>query len=393
MNKMSFSLVLGLLVMALISCSTSQSTTQEVAGPKVIGATKEAVVLEYTEERTEFLISPILETGKTGLISGDADDPAIWNHPTDPSRSLIFGIDKVDGLWVWDMSGKELLIVDPWGKPGNVDVRYGLELGDGKVDIVALNLRKVKFEEASKAAVYAINPDWTSGDDVLTVLADGKSDGNDITKGTYGMGLYQNPETGNIYFFENASTGPISQYLIEDDGTGAAVKLTLVRQLEYPGKTCEGMVADDQMGFIYIGEEDAAVRKYYAEPTMPVEAISSFAFAEDGYSRDREGLALYNCTDGTGYLLVVDQGDASEQIPSIIRIYEREGDNKLVKTVALLDRDGNPMWDQDGVGASSTPILPQFPHGVVIGHDGENSTYPIYDWRDIAGSELKVCGE
>ena len=393
MNRTLILLVLLTLAFAFISCSSTPSSSQQVTGPKVIGATKEAVVLEYTEDRTEFLISPVMETGRTGLISGDADDPAIWVHPEDPSRSLIFGVDKVDGMWVWDINGDEVAYIDPWGKPGNVDVRYGLELGGGTVDIVALNLRKVKYEEVSKAAVYAINPDWTSGDDVLTVLADGQTEGNDITLGTYGMGLYQNPEDSNIYFFENASTGPIKQFLIEDDGSGEGVKLSLVRELVYPGDTCEGMVADDLLGFIYIGEEDAAVHKYYADPAKSPEVVSSFAFAEDGYSRDREGLSLFECSDGTGYLLVVDQGDASNKIASIIRVYERQGDNKFVKTVALLDRDGKPMWDQDGIGSTSTPIPPLFPNGVVIGHDGANSTYPLYDWRDFAGSELDICGE
>ncbi|RKX81175.1 MAG: hypothetical protein DRP60_01330 [Spirochaetes bacterium] len=393
MNKIFGSLVLLSVVIAFVSCSSTPSASQDVTGPKVIGSTKKAVILEYTEDRTEFFASPVKETGETGLVNGDADDPAIWIHPTDPDRSLIFGVDKSDGLWVWNMEGEELAAIDIWGKPGNVDVRYGLNLGGGSVAIVAVNIRKVKYVAGSKAAVFAINPDWTSGDDVLTVLADGQSEGNDITLGTYGMGLYQNPADGKIYLFENASTGSIKQFLIEDDGSGEAVKLTLVRELNYPGDTCEGMVADDQLGFIYIGEEDTAVRKYYADPSMPNDVVSSFAFAEDGYSRDREGLSLYNCADGTGYLLVVDQGDASNQIASIIRIYERQGDNKFVKTIALLDRDGNPMWDEDGIGSSSAPIPPLFPNGIVIGHDGANSTYPLYDWRDIAGSELAVCGE
>ncbi|RKX89101.1 MAG: hypothetical protein DRP70_04750 [Spirochaetes bacterium] len=390
---MLVSILLIALAFAFISCSSTPSSSQQVTGPKVIGATKEAVVLEYVEDRTEFLLLPVMETGRTGHVNGDADDPAIWVHPTDPARSLIFGVDKGDGLWVWNIDGEELKAVDIWGKPGNVDVRYGLELGDGTVDIVAVNIRKVKFAEGSKAAVYAINPDWTSGDDVLTVLADGQAEGNDISLGTYGMSLYQNPEDNKIYFFENASTGPIKQFLIEDDGSGEAVKLTLVRELVYPGNTCEGMVADDQLGFIYIGEEDTAVRKYYADPAKSPEVVSSFAFAEDGYSRDREGLALYECSDGTGYLLVVDQGDASNKIASIIRVYERQGDNNFVKTVALLDRDGMPMWDQDGIDSTATPIFPLFPYGVVIGHDGANSTYPLYDWRDFAGSELDICGE
>ncbi len=383
--------LLALAVLLVVSCATK--TAPQLTAPIVRTATKQAVVVEYEETRTDFLIHPKYDTGKTGLLAGDADDPAVWIHPTDPSRSLIFGVDKVDGLWVFDFSGKELTHVDPWGKPGNVDVRYGLQLGDRRVDIVALNLRKVKYEKSSKIAVWAINPDYTSGDDVLITLTDGQGSQNDLQLETYGFCLYKNPDTGLIYAFENASVGPISQYLIEDDGTGAGVKLTHVRDLVYDGTTCEGMVCDDELGYFYVAEEDTAIHKYYADPAMPNESIASFAFAADGYSRDREGIALYTCDDGTGYLMVVDQGAASEKVASIFRIYERQGDNKLVKTVALLDRDGEPLWDDDGVEAVATPVLPDFPHGFVVAHDGANSTYPVYDWRDIAGDDLSLCGE
>lgn len=384
--------VFFVLLVGLFSACTSKPVAQQLA-PRVIKSTKKAVILEHRETRTDNLVKPVLETGRTGLLAGDADDPAIWIHPTDPTKSLIFGVDKVDGLWVWDMTGTELTHIDGWGKPGNIDVRYGLDLGGKAVDIVAMNLRKVKYKTASKLAVYGINPDYTSGEDVLITLADGHSDDNDITTGTYGFGLYSNPETGLIYAFESASTGPISQYLIEDDGTGTGIKLTLVRELVYEGNTCEGMVADDELGFFYVGEEDLAIHKYYAAPDMSPESIYSFAFAEDGYSRDREGISLFNFDDGTGYFLVVDQGDFSNKIASILRIYERQGDNKLVKTVAHLDMDGKAMWDDDGVDSNATPILPLFPNGLVIGHDGAKSVFTLYDWRDFAGSDLKLSGE
>lgn len=392
MLKKCRALLMSLIVFGIFVSCASKPEVQQLA-PRVIKSTKEAVVVEYTETRTDNLVLPVLETGKTGIIAGDADDPAIWIHPTDPSRSLIFGVDKVDGLWVWDMNGKEITHVDGGGKPGNVDVRYGLELGGEKVDIVAMNLRKVQYKTASKLAVFAINPDYTSGDDVLMTLANGQTENNDLQIGTYGFGLYSNPETGLIYAFENASTGPISQYLIEDDGTGKGIKLTLVRELVYEGETCEGMVADDEFGFIYVAEEDYAIHKYYADPEMSPVAFHQFAFAEDGYSRDREGISLFNCSDGTGYLLVVDQGDASNKIASILRIYERQGDNKLVKTVAHLSMEGEPMWDDDGVDSNSTPILPNFPNGFVVGHDGDKSTFTVYDWNDIAGTDLNICGE
>src|SRR5688500_15183786 len=40
------------------------------------------------------------------LHSGDAmDDPAVWVHPTDKSRSLVLGNDKGGGLETYDLDG------------------------------------------------------------------------------------------------------------------------------------------------------------------------------------------------------------------------------------------------------------------------------------------------
>lgn len=388
MKKLGKVIVLCILVLAAIGCASS--APEEKKGPIKRTATKKAEKLPYDEWRTEDMVYPVIETGRTGIHHGDADDPAIWVHPTDPMRSLIFGVDKVDGMWVFDMEGNEIRRIDILGKAGNCDVRKGLKLGDGEVDIVAVNLRKVRNEPASKVAVYAINPDWTGADDVVTMLADGSSKNNYIDKDTYGCGMYKSAVDGSIYIFENAATGPVTQYLIEDDGTGEAVKLTRVRDLTYEGTTCEGMVADDALGYVYVVEEDFGVHKYLAEPDASPDSIDVFATAEDGYTRDREGISLYAGPGDEGYLIVVDQGAYSDNIASIWRIYERKEGHKLVKTVACRDVDGNPIFDEDGVGSTSTPIPPMFPYGAVFGHDGNRSTYPVYDWRDVAGDDLKI---
>src|SRR5262249_18029341 len=52
---------------------------------------------------------------------GDAaDDPAIWVHPGDPTRSLILGTDKKGGLNVFDLEGRRLQIVSHGSRPNNV---------------------------------------------------------------------------------------------------------------------------------------------------------------------------------------------------------------------------------------------------------------------------------
>jgi hypothetical protein len=48
------------------------------------------------------VVDPVVSTSPTG---GNADDPAIWIHPTDPARSVVIGTDKDAGVYVWNMDG------------------------------------------------------------------------------------------------------------------------------------------------------------------------------------------------------------------------------------------------------------------------------------------------
>jgi 3-phytase len=43
----------------------------------------------------------------------DADDPAIWIHPTDPAQSLILGTDKQGGLHSYNIDGSQHQLISP----------------------------------------------------------------------------------------------------------------------------------------------------------------------------------------------------------------------------------------------------------------------------------------
>lgn len=342
-------------------------------------------------------VKPKITTGRTGKksLSGNADDPAIWIHPTNPAKSLIIGVDKAEGVWIWTLDGKELTYFDPWGKVGNIDVKYGFNMGGGKrVDIVAVNLRKVTGKSnAGKLAAYSINPDWTSGSDVVKVLCDGKSTGNDISPGSYAFTLYNDKAKDKMYIFESADKAPYlpKQYELVPNAKGDGITVKHVRDLVYTGGVNEGMVTDDDKGFVYIGEEVLAIHKYKAQADADPKVVSSFAPKSDGYEADREGIALYKISPDTGYLIVTDQRAKAEGTYSVYRIYDIKTE-KLVKTIVPMNKDGDYLWDDDGVDANPTP-LPGFPHGIVVGHDGENANYPIYDWADFAGNDLLKAGK
>ncbi len=251
----------------------------------------------------------------TGAVTGDADDPAIWIHPTDPALSLIIGTDKAgDAVYVWNMQGQQLQRIPLINTPNNGDVRYGMEVGGAPVDIYV-----VGAEDPSRVVVFKIDPNTRALSDITTA-------GGILTpqvKAPYGVALYRRSHDGAMYVFVDSNggtTGVLHQYQLFDDGAGR-VRGVFVRSfgLEYNGHHSEGIVADDDLGYVYIAEEDCCVHKFYADPAMGNLRLAVFAQA-DGIESDREGLAIYGCADGTGYLLLSSQGNKR------IKVYRREGD-------------------------------------------------------------------
>ena len=71
---------------------------------------------------------------------------------------------------------------------------------------------------------------------------------------------------------------------------------------------CEGAVADDELGCVYLSEETKGVWKFDAEPDAVSTGTLIAAVGENGLKGDVEGLALTQGANGSGLLLVSDQG-------------------------------------------------------------------------------------
>jgi len=154
--------------------------------------------------------------------------------------------------------------------------------------------------------------------------------------------------------------------------------------LNYSGGTAEGFTADDELGFLYATEEAKGIHKFYADPDQSSDRRLFFA-SGDGTVSDREGVGIYGCSDGTGYLVLSSQGN------STIKIYERQEDNKFMKTVIATNQSGKTGLGSDGLDVTSGAVPPLFPNGFVVVHDDPGSVYHVYDWRDFAESELTSC--
>lgn len=86
------------------------------------------------------LVEPSYETDANG---GDGDDPAIWISPVAPELSRIITTVKSEreaGLGVYDLQGK-LVQAFPAPQPNNVDMIYGFQAGNRRVDLAFAGCR------------------------------------------------------------------------------------------------------------------------------------------------------------------------------------------------------------------------------------------------------------
>jgi myo-inositol-hexaphosphate 3-phosphohydrolase len=363
--------ILGVsLVVFLAACATTQQPTDQESGLTPVVVAEEA-------------LTPVVITEE---VKYDTDDPAIWIHPTDSSQSLIVGTDKnpEDGaLYVFDLDGKILpeKTIRPLLRVNNVDIEYGLMLGGEPVDIAVTTERG-----ANKIRVYSL-PDMkeidNGGIEVFT-------DQEERRAMPMGISLYRRPSDGTIYAIVGRKSGPsegyLWQYKLEDDGNGNVMG-TKVREFgAYSGlNEIEAIAVDDPLGYVYYSDEGSGVRKYHADPDAEGagEELAIFAtvFGPEGFTRDNEGISIYQVNDGTGYILV------SDQHANKFRIYTREGkaddphNHQFVKSVSVSTNES------DGSEITSVVVNDHFPSGLFVAMS-DNKTFHYYSWDDIAGDDL-----
>ncbi|MCG8605121.1 phytase [bacterium] len=364
----------------LVSISLRLGTSPGIVKVRALADEANATPVTFTATAvlpsTEVLISPAVSTTTT---PSDTDDPAIWIHPDDPSRSVIVGTDKQAGIFVWNLAGQLVQQISQGTSVNNVDVRSNVQFGSETVDLVVANLR-----DAGKLAMFKINRSYADSD-VLIQVSDKNSLNNSIQEDSYGLGLYHRKSDGALFVFERPkSSGVVRQYQITGEAVNDGLRVTSVRDLNYAGSTAEGFVADDELGYVYIPEEEKGIYKYFADPLASADTVGFFA-ADDGIAGDREGTAIYACSDSTGYLVLSSQGN------STIKLYERQGNNRFIGTLVALNDSRETGLGTDGLDATSASVLPDYPHGFLVVHDQSGHRFHIYDWKAAAESHLNLC--
>ena len=206
------------------------------------------------------MIGPsVTPDGETKMVlarsmDDSADDPAIWINPNNPSQSLIYGTNKKGGLAVYDLAGAEIAYY-PTGKINNVDVLYNFPLGTDTVSLLGCSNRTNQAVD-----LYKIDP--TNGR-LQEVGAGTLKVDPSLIDDIYGFCFAYSLDTSKQYAFINGKNGLLQQFELVVKNKG--VHLELVRSIQFDSQT-EGMVADSDYGFIYVGEEDRGIWKLGIAP-------------------------------------------------------------------------------------------------------------------------------
>jgi 3-phytase len=311
---------------------------------------------------------------------GDAaDDPAVWIYPQEPGLSLILGTDKQGGLHSYNLDGSAHELVSDGSEPNNVDVLYDFKLAGRTLDLAVASVRASNETGVKVWTIVAATRQLSDVTDGGTIQ---------VLGGEEPMGVcgYRSAPTGRSFFFVTDKDGQVEQYELKEAG-GGKINGTLVRTLKL-GSLAEGCVADDELGFLYVAEEEVGVWKFGAEPDAGTNGNLVARVGENGLVADVEGLTIYYATQGRGYLIASSQGN------NTYKVYERSGENRFVLTIDPKDGQIDDVSDTDGICVTSCPTSRQFAQGVLIVQDGTNAggnqNFKLYGWEDVAGTNLLI---
>jgi 3-phytase len=253
-----------------------------------------------------------------------------------------------------------------------VDLRDGFPLGDRTVVLVAASSRTdntIRF--------YVLDPQArrlaSAGEGVPTGLRE-----------PYGLCMYANARRQYYVFVNDAGSGRVRQWSLSSHG--GRIVARVVREFVV-GSQAEGCAADDELGDLYVAEEDVALWKYRAEAKggsrrTLVDRVGNAS----GLVADLEGVGIWRGQSGRGFVVVSNQG------ANRYAVYRREGDNEFLGQFAVAARgDGSidGTSDTDGLDVTSASLGPHYPAGLLVVQDGRNEpagqrqNFKFVSWRDI----------
>ncbi len=314
----------------------------------------------------------------TQPLPTDADDPAIWVHPTQAERSLILGTNKArapqGAIGVYNLQGRLVQLVSKIDQPNNIDVAYGFPLGGKRIDIAVATERY-----ASRLRIFRIDPSRLRLEDI-TDFSNARVFAGSEGEAAMPMGvaLYTHPISREVFAIVSRKTGPTEGYLHQYRlvaGRSGRVGVQFVRAFgRFSSKEeIEAIAVDSPLGYVYYADETVGIRKYYADPNHPHAAQEIATFATH-FRGDHEGIAVYAPKESSGWLIGV------EQLPdnSLWYLYPRFG--RQQEPIAVVETGAD---ETDGLDACAQPLGRAFPAGVIVAMNSKGRNFLLYSAAEL----------
>lgn len=320
-------------------------------------------------------IAAVAETQPVGTPNEDAaDDPAIWRNTADPAASLIVATDKKAGLYVYGLDGQVKSFL-PAGRVNNVDLR-DVTLASGQHAVLVAASDRTDESEPKIALFWLDTASGTlSSIGSLPVLMSGH-----MPMEAYGFCLGGRLGTGE--------TGEIARaYVIMKDGTVAEsliaanegqVTADYIREVKLATQS-EGCVVDDATATLYVAEEDVGIWRIPLQTVLKAHAFAKVG-ARDGLVDDVEGLAIAREAGGKAWLVASSQGDNAYTLFALPQ-------GKFAGRFRINGGAIDGTSDTDGIEVKLGDFGAQFPGGLFIAQDGDNSpeaqNFKLLSWDSI----------
>lgn len=303
-------------------------------------------------------VQPDVQTQVMARFGDAADDPAIWVNKSNPSASRVIGTNKQQGLFVYDLQGKEIQHFDS-GKLNNVDVRQGVNIAGQLMDIVVATNR-----DTNSLEIFTVNPqngDLTPSGNVPTGLQE-----------IYGFCLYHSPASaqqpqGALYAIPNAKSGEFQQLQLtaKKSSKGSLQWRSKKMRSFFVASQPEGCVADEQQQRLFVGEEDVGVWTIGAEPNAGT-ALTSLAKISDTLVDDVEGMGIYY-GKMNNYLVVSSQGNNTYVVYDSLPPFKYRG---AISVALDAEKNIDGTSETDGLEVTSVNLGGVFGEGMLVVQDG-----------------------
>jgi 3-phytase len=355
----------------MVNCQYKQQSVAEEIPSRNKEAREDSVEYELAvkgQRRITNSLTADVETHPVLAAEHDdaADDPAFWYDKNNPESSLIFGTNKKDGVYAYDLNGKEKGYY-PLGMINNIDIRNDILYDGDTMDILAGSNRS-----DNSIIIYKIEGHGTINPFIKNFVID-----TTIINEVYGFCLYQE-KGGQLYYIVNGKNGVVQAYHFTDTGDNLELKLWKSWKLN---SQPEGMVADDAYGWLYIGEEERGIWKIDLKDGQSAPEILPSSQAENNPNirYDIEGLSIYYGEDNNGFLIASSQGNFS------YALFDRIS-NDYITSFKIENSDHiDGVEETDGLEVFSGSLGETYPKGIIIFQDGFN-----YDGEQLRSQNFKI---